>query len=94
MSDKEQQHPLYNRDRPLVDNLLVAEATDLHLAELARLRVRYPGFPGAKDIQQDLDQVLQQWGLTETELFAKTRSIHSMGGIYKSRGKKEEQDWN
>ena len=94
MSGKEQQHPLYNRDRPLVDDLLIAQGTDLDLAELARLRVRYQGFPGAKDIQQDLDKVLQKWGLTEAELFEKTRSIHDTGGIYKSRGKKEEQDWN
>ncbi|ALF52078.1 MULTISPECIES: DUF3288 family protein [Nostoc] len=91
---KDQQHPLYNRDRPLIDILLAQEATDYHLAELARLRIRYQGFPGARDIQKDLDKVLQQWGLTESELFAKTRQIHDVGGIYKSRGKKEEQDWN
>ncbi|MBU7583608.1 MAG: DUF3288 family protein [Nostoc sp. TH1S01] len=91
---KDQQHPLYNRDRPLIDILLSQAATDYHLAELARLRIRYQGFPGARDIQKDLDKVLQQWGLTEAELFAKTRQIHDVGGIYKSRGKKEEQDWN
>ncbi|OCQ94275.1 hypothetical protein BCD64_05785 [Nostoc sp. MBR 210] len=91
---KDQQHPLYNRDRPFIDILLAQEATDYHLAELARLRIRYQGFPGARDIQKDLDKVLQQWGLTEAELFAKTRQIHDVGGIYKSRGKKEEQDWN
>ena len=94
MSGKQQEHPLYNRDRPLVDNLLTSEVTDYHLAELARLRIRYQGFPGATDIQKDLDKVLQQWNLTESELLAKTRSIHNIGGIYKSRGKKEEQDWN
>ncbi|AFY43616.1 DUF3288 family protein [Nostoc sp. PCC 7107] len=91
---KDQQHPLYNRDRPFIDILLAQEATDYNLAELARLRIRYQGFPGARDIQKDLDKVLQQWGLTEAELFAKTRQIHDLGGIYKSRGKKEEQDWN
>ncbi len=91
---KDQQHPLYNRDRPLIDILLVQEATDYNLAELARLRMRYQGFPGARDIQKDLDKALQQWGLTEVELFEKTRQIHNLGGIYKSRGKKEEQDWN
>ncbi|BBD61155.1 hypothetical protein NIES2109_39570 [Nostoc sp. HK-01] len=91
---KDQQHPLYNRDRPFIDILLAQEATDYNLAELARLRIRYQGFPGARDIQKDLDKVLQQWGLTESELFAKTRQIHNLGGIYKSRGKKEEQDWN
>ncbi|MCC5634958.1 DUF3288 family protein [Nostoc sp. CHAB 5844] len=91
---KDQQHPLYNRDRPFIDILLAQEATNYNLAELARLRIRYQGFPGARDIQKDLDKILQQWGLTEAELFAKTRQIHDLGGIYKSRGKKEEQDWN
>jgi hypothetical protein len=91
---KDQQHPLYNRDRPLIDILLAQEATDYNLAELARLRMRYQGFPGARDIQQDLDKVLQQWGLSEAELYERTRQIHHLGGIYKSRGKKDEQDWN
>ncbi|MBD2664428.1 hypothetical protein B6N60_00849 [Richelia sinica FACHB-800] len=91
---KDQQHPLYNRDRPLIDILLAQEPTDYNLAEFARMRIRYQGFPGARDIQKDLDRVLQKWGLTEAELFEKTRQIHDIGGIYKSRGKKEEQDWN
>jgi hypothetical protein len=91
---KEQQHPLYNRDRPIVDTLLTQEATDYNLAELARLRIRYQGFPGAKDIQRDLNLILQQWSLTEEQLFEKTRELHNLGGIYKSRGKREEEDWN
>ncbi|MBD2362510.1 MULTISPECIES: DUF3288 family protein [unclassified Anabaena] len=91
---KDQQHPLYNRDRSLINILLTQTATDYNLAELARLKIRYQGFPGARDIQSDLDKVLQQWGLTEAELFEKTRQLHDMGGIYKSRGKREEQDWN
>ncbi len=91
---KDQQHPLYNRDRPLINILLTQEPTDYNLAELARLRIRYQRFPGARDIQQDLDKALQRWGLTEDELFAKTRQLHDLGGIYKSRGKREEQDWN
>ncbi|KYC43538.1 hypothetical protein WA1_10780 [Scytonema hofmannii PCC 7110] len=92
--NKEQQHPLYNRDRLIVDTLLTQEATDYNLAELARLRIRYQGFPGARDIQRDLNQILQQWDLTEEQLFEKTRQLHSLGGIYKSRGKREEEDWN
>lgn len=91
---KEQQHPLYNRDRPLIDILLSQEPTDYNLAELARLKIRYQGFPGANDIKQALNQALQRWGLTEEELFAKTRQIHNISGVYTSRGKKEEQDWN
>jgi hypothetical protein len=91
---KDQQHPLYNRDRPFIDILLAQDPTDYNLSELARLKIRYQGFPGARDIQANIDKVLQRWGLTEAELFAKTRQIHGQGGIYKSRGKKEEQDWN
>jgi hypothetical protein len=92
--NKEQQHPQYNRDRPLLENLLVGEPSDYNLAELARLRIRYDNFPGARDIQQDLDRVLLHWGITEAELFEKTRAIHAVGGIYHTKGKKEEQDWN
>ena len=91
---KEQQHPQYNRDRPLLENLLVGEPNAINLAELARLRIRYHNFPGARDIQSDLDKVLQKWGITEAELFEKTRAIHAVGGIYRTKGKKEEQDWN
>ncbi|WP_016953420.1 DUF3288 family protein [Anabaena sp. PCC 7108] len=91
---KDQQHPLYNRDRPFIDILLSQEATDYNLSELARLKIRYQGFPGARDIHKDLDKVLQRWGLTEAELLEKTRQLHAVGGIYQSRGKKEEQDWN
>lgn len=91
---KDQQHPLYNRDRPLIDSLLSEEPTDYNLAELARLRIRYQGFPGARDIQQSLDKVLLTWGLTEAELYEKTRQIHNFAKVYTSRGKKEEQDWN
>jgi hypothetical protein len=91
---KDQQHPLYHRDRPSIDILLAQEPTDYNLAELARLKIRYLGFPGARDIQKDLDQVLQRLGLTEAELFAKTRELHDQGGIYPSRGKKNEEDWN
>ncbi len=53
---KDQQHPLHNRDRPTIDILLAQEPTDYNLAELARLKIRYQGFPGARDIQQDLDK--------------------------------------
>lgn len=92
--NKEQQHPQYNRDRPLLENLLVGEASNYNLVELARLRIRYHDFPGARDIQRGLDEVLQKWGITEAELFEKTREIHAVGGIYRTKGKKEEQDWN
>ncbi len=93
--NKEQQHPLYNRDRLIVNNLLTAEVTNYNLAELARLQIRYRGFPGATDIQTDLEQVMQNWGFTETTLYEKTRQIHAGEPIYQGKAKKgEEEDWN
>lgn len=92
--NKEQQHPLYNRDRPIVNSLLTAAMTDENLAELARLRIRYQGFPGARDIQADLDKVMLTWGLTETTLYDMTRLLHANGSVYTSRGsKKDAEDW-
>ncbi|MBW4440789.1 MAG: DUF3288 family protein [Plectolyngbya sp. WJT66-NPBG17] len=90
---KDQQHPLWKTDREIVDGLLTGEATDLNLAELARLRIRYNGFPGARDIQADLDKILKQWSLTEDALFERTRSIHMESQPYKGRGAKRD-DWS
>ncbi len=90
---KDQQHPLWKSDREIVDSLLTGEATDLNLAELARLRIRYTGFPGARDIQADLDKVLKQWNLTEDALFERTRQIHVESQPYKGRGAKRD-DWS
>ena len=89
---KDQQHPQWSRDRQVADRLLREEADDLNLAELARLKIRYQGFPGGRDIQKDLDKVMQRWSLTEAELFAKTREIHNSQQIYNVRSNKKE-DW-
>jgi hypothetical protein len=90
---KDQQHPLWSSDRRIVDALLGGEPTDYNLAELARLRIRYRGFPGARDIQTDLDKILIQWQLTEEELFSKTRQIHQTSQIYNGRSSARE-DWS
>lgn len=90
---KDQEHPLWKLDREIVDGLLTGEATDWNLAELARLRIRYNGFPGARDIQADLDRVLKQWNLSEDALFEKTRKIHVESQPYKGRGAKRD-DWS
>lgn len=90
---KDQQHPLWSSDRQTVDRLLQEEPNDYHLAELARLKIRYTGFPGARDIQQDLAKVMQRWQLTETALYEKTRQIHAGTPVYKVRSNKRE-DWN
>lgn len=90
---KDQQHPLWSNDRQSINSLLDAEPTDFNLAELARLRIRYCGFPGARDLQADLDRILQQWTLTEAALFAKTRQIHAEGHVYQGRNNQRD-DWS
>ncbi|QZZ19409.1 DUF3288 family protein [Leptothermofonsia sichuanensis E412] len=90
---KDQQHPLWSSDRQIVNALLAGEPTDYNLAELARLRIRYDGFPGARDIQADLDKILTRWHLTEDTLHEKTRQIHAEAQVYKGRGSQRE-DWS
>ena len=58
MDENPQVHPLYATDRDLVDRLLATEApADADLVELGRLLMRYEGFPGALDLQEDLQQL-------------------------------------
>ncbi|MEM1171164.1 MAG: DUF3288 family protein [Cyanobacteria bacterium P01_H01_bin.35] len=92
MKSEEQKHPQYNKDRQIVDTLLKEEDTDYNLAELARLKIRYRDFPGARDIQKDLKQVLANWELTEENLYEKTRQIHSKGQVYK-KDNNDQEDW-
>lgn len=89
---KDQQHPLWQSDRQIVNRLLQETATDFNLAELARLRIRYQGFPGARDIQADLDRLLERWQLTEADLFRQTRQIHATSQVYRQRTSQRE-DW-
>jgi hypothetical protein len=93
---KEQQHPQEKRDRAAVDRLLQAQPdAPYNLAELARLRIRYRGFPGAKEIQTDLDRIMQQWQLTEEQLFEQTRQIHDRGLVYRERNNQDDrEDWS
>jgi Protein of unknown function (DUF3288) len=93
---KDQTHPLWQRDRATMDSLTTGDPTDLNLAELARLTIRYQGFPGARDIQADLVKVLKKWGLTEEELFARTREIHRNTPVFrgKARTASQREDWS
>ncbi|MEG3439115.1 DUF3288 family protein [Pannus brasiliensis CCIBt3594] len=90
---QEQQHPQQKPDREVVNSLLKGEPNDMNIAECARLRIRYQGFPGARDIQRDLELVLQNWQITEAELFEKTRLLHAKGHIYRVR-QEDQQDWS
>ena len=78
-SMKEQNHPLYSIDRDHVDRLMGKEMPeDEDIVELARLLIRYEGFPGARDIQDDMSKTLNLWGLTRETLNLKiTRYIYS-----------------
>ncbi|MBE7379849.1 MAG: DUF3288 family protein [Leptolyngbya sp. SIO1E4] len=90
---KEQAHPQYRSDRATVNQLLAEGPTDFNLAELGRLIIRYKGFPGARDIQKDLEKVLSTWKLTEDELYEKTRVLHQRADIYQNLGRNRE-DWS
>ena len=94
-STKDQQHPQEAIDQAIVQTILAGEASDYHLAEAARLLVRYRGFPGARQIQRDLQQAIANWGLNEADLFARTRAIHARGGVYQVNSRRRnEEDWS
>ena len=92
-----QRHPQENIDRAIVDQLLESDPSEsMALAELARLLIRYRGFPGAAKIQDNLTRLLNKCHLTEEQLFAKTRELHNKEPIYQVKAKKyqEQEDWN
>jgi hypothetical protein len=93
---KDQTHPLWRTDRQTVDAILAGEPTDFHLAELARLKIRYQTFPGARDIQADLAKIMDKWSLTEEVLFERTRAIHQGPPVYqgKARSASQREDWS
>ncbi|MEB3350977.1 MAG: DUF3288 family protein [Cyanobacteriota bacterium] len=77
---EDQSHPLYSADRDTVDRLLAATSpADDHLVDAARLLMRYDGFPGARDLQDDLAKVLRHWGLDREELHGRTRALWAAG---------------
>jgi hypothetical protein len=94
-SHQDQQHPQDKGDREIVNRLLRGDANSYNLAELARLRIRYRNFPGAREIQRNLDSLLVRWQLTEEQLYETTRQLHATGQVYLRRGQGEEQqDWS
>ncbi|PSO47573.1 MAG: DUF3288 domain-containing protein [Cyanobacteria bacterium SW_9_44_58] len=89
----EQKHPREKQDKQIVDQMFQENITDHNLAELARLRIRYKNFPGAKQLQKDLDSLLEKWNLTEETLFEKTRQIHNQKRVY-HQGENSQEDWS
>jgi len=77
---KEQNHPLYSIDRDHIDRLLAKELPeDGDIVDLARLFLRYEGFPGALDLQEDLNKTLKLWGFSRENLNARARNIWESG---------------
>ncbi len=94
MDTKDQIHPREKKDREIIDKLLQGEPNEYNLLELARLTIRYRGFPGARAIQKDLATVLNKWQLTEEQLYQKTREIYAVNNPYSDRFKSnQKQDW-
>jgi Protein of unknown function (DUF3288) len=89
---KDQDHPQYFSDRQIVNTLLQNEPSDRNLADLARLCIRYQGFPGARDIQTDLLKVMAKWRLSEEELYDKTREIHATTRVFNTHNDGRD-DW-
>jgi len=80
MASTDQSHPLYDSDRDTVDRLLAAETpSDADLVDAARLLLRYQGFPGARDLQDDLTKALSLWGLDRDTLQRRTRALWAAG---------------
>ena len=77
---KEQNHPLYSIDRDHIDRLLAKELPeDADFVDLARLFLRYDGFPGASDLQDDMDKTLKLWGISREVLNARARKVWEAG---------------
>ncbi len=77
---KEQNHPLYSIDRDHIDRLLAKELPeDRDIVDLARLLLRYEGFPGASDLQDDMNKTLSLWGVTREDLNVRARKIWEAG---------------
>ena len=94
MDTKDQIHPRQKKDREVIDRLLQGEPNEYNLLELARLTIRYRDFPGARDIQKDLQTILNKWQFTEEQLYQQTREIYAVNNPYSDRFKSnQKQDW-
>ena len=86
---KEQNHPLYSVDRDHIDRLLAKELPDDgDVVDLARLFLRYEGFPGASDLQNDMKKTLKLWSFTRETLNVRARKIWENG--YRPGSKSED----
>ena len=79
-SIKEQNHPLYSTDRDHIDRLLATSSpSERDFIDLARLFLRYEGFPGALDLQHDMEKILNIWGISRQDLNSRTKKLWENG---------------
>ncbi len=79
-SEKDQSHPLYLSDRDHLDRMLAKDSPeDKDIVDLARLFLRYQGFPGATDLQADMLKTLASWGISHQELNVRARKLWESG---------------
>jgi hypothetical protein len=77
---EDQTHPLQATDRAVVDRLLAArDPGDDDIVDLARLLIRYRGFPGSQDLRDDLEKTLRLWDLDEDSLNRRARRLWESG---------------
>ena len=91
---KDYLHPQYRKDREMLNTIMGSNLDNANMSELARLRIRYDAFLVALDIQADLDKMLTKLGMSEEELFAKTREIHKGEKIFTPTWTKKGEDWS
>ena len=94
MAGLDQTHPQDKKDSEVVNRLLTSQPEPKNLADLARLLIRYNNFPGAREIQKNLQKVLQNWQLTEETLFEQTRQLYATGQAYQPKKGDEPEDWS
>ena len=79
-STQEQNHPLYRTDRDHLDRMLAKESpSDSDIVDLARLFIRYSGFPGAVDLQEDMKKILNLWNMNLENLNLKAKDLWTSG---------------
>ncbi len=75
-----QNHPLYSIDRDHLDRLLAKDSPDSSdIVDLARLFIRYRGFPGVLDLQEDIKKVMTSWNLSGEMLNEKAKKLWQEG---------------
>lgn len=94
MAGLDQTHPQDRKDSEVVNRLLNSQPEPKNLADLASLLIRYNNFPGAREIQKNLQNVLHNWQLTEETLFEQTRQLYATGQAYQPKKGDEPEDWS